>query len=247
MQRIEIGSEYMRSVYSRMLSALGIEQNDYIITERTLRLEAALDASKSSYTLNIKDSQNGRPLEQKLNQNDSFVISHIGMAITKQDTVASPAQYANFPLFTHPDPNFFVGASGGDNEWHALECLYNGSMTLNANNTDVVDKFNTFHFRYVPERGYLVAAGSQVNDEYPQYGPTPGARGLYPYAVNVILNGQDNNTVEIAVGDGDKTLIAGGVNNAGASVDTSNVLVVLLHGFEISQYASIANARMKCV
>lgn len=238
MQRIEIGSNYMRSVYSRMLQALNINEGDFIISERTLRLEVELLPGQNTYNFFVVENKGSdRQLERKLNRNDGFVISHLGYNLTKQNEVAIPAQYANFPLYTYPDPNFFSGAAGGKNEYAALECSYNGELSLKTNNTEIIQQFPLFHTKYIPERGYTLPAAPQINPEHPQYGPSMDCRGLYPYAVNAILNGQDNNVATMTLGSGDLDLIDGAVDNAGAAVDTRNVAVLLLHGFEIAEAA----------
>jgi len=236
MNRIEIGSSYMRSVHSRMLEALNIDKGQFIISERTLRAEQVLAANKNTYNFDLKENKSSdRPLERKLNQNDGFVISHLGLAIYKETTSGSPTQY--FPLFTYPDPNYFLGVLGGINESDSAETLYLGDLSLKSNNTEIIQQFNTMHLRYVPERGYIVAAGAQTRDEFPQYGPSIEARGFYPYSVNAILNGQDNNTLSLSVGAGNTTVIGGGVNAAGGAVTTRNVAALLVHGFEIAEAA----------
>lgn len=236
--RIEIGSIYMRSVYSRMFAAIPeMEGQGFIVSEKTLILEQLLQSGVNSYRFNLYENNNERPLEKKLNRNDGFVISHLGLSIRKQDATVTPPQYGSFPEFTHPDPNYFIGAVGGIFENECLENLYSGSLSVTTNNTEIIQEFPTYLLRYVPERGFVNFAAPQTRDEWPQYGPSLEERGLYPYAVNAILNGQDNNSVTVEVGAGNTSVIAGGVNAAGAAVNTRNVLIVKLHGFEIAEAA----------
>ena len=228
----------MRSVYSRMLQALNINEGDFIITERTLRLEVPYIGGKNSYELAIVENKGSdRPLERKLNRNDGFVLSHLGFGITKQDTSVSPAQYANFPVLTFPDPNFFAGVSGGISEAGCLECSYNGDVSLKVNNTEIIQEFSLLHNRFVPERGYTLLAAPQVANEWPMYGPHMEQRGFYPYSVNAILNGQDNNTLNFQLGAGNTEQIAGLTDKDGGAVNTRNVAVFFLHGYEIAEAA----------
>lgn len=238
-QRIEIGSSYMRAVYSRMLEALNISKADFIISEKTLVLEAPLISGKNNYRFNLYENNNERPQEKKLNRNDGFVISHIGLGIRKQDETTTPKQYGNFPIFTHPDPNYFVGVTGGINESDSLENLFAGWFSLITNNTEIIQEFPTDLLRYVPERGYTNFAAPQTRAEWPQYGATLEEKGLYPYSVNSIINGQDNNQVSLDLGAGNTSVIAGGVDAAGDAVNTTNVVVVKLHGFEIAEAAQV--------
>lgn len=237
MQRIEIGSTYMRAVHSRMMQALPTLQNgDFIITERTLRFETLAEANKNSYDFNMFENKGSdRPLERKLNRNDGFVLSHIGFGLTKQDLSTNPPKYGNFPVFTHPDPNFFSGAAGGNTEVESLESAYSGALTVKVNNTEIIQQFALLHNRLVPERGYTLQGAPQLANEWPQYGPSIEERGFYPYSINVIFNGQDNNVITLEMGQGNTSLIAGGVDDQGAAVNTRNVLVVMLHGYEIAE------------
>lgn len=228
----------MRSVYSRFLQTLNIDKDTFIISERTLRLEAVLEPGRNNYELQIKENPGSdRPLERKLNQNDGFVISHIGLGITRQDESGAVKKYGNFPIFNNPDPNYFVGAQGGNTEAEGLYCIYNGDLSLKTNNTELIQQFNLLHTLCVPERGYTKLAAPQVADELPQFGPNLESKGFYPYSVNQILNGQDNNTVSVNLGKGSTALIDGAVDGAGAAVNTRNVLVVFLHGYEIAEAA----------
>lgn len=227
-----------RAALDRCLQEMGINKNDFLINEATLRLEQALVAGKNTYEFNILSNPGSdRPLEQKLDRNDAFCVVAIGLGIAKQNTVASPKQYGNFPVFTYPDPNYFVGnpAAVSVNEDVSLMCLFNGKFTLKVDTVEVIQDFNTYNLRYNPQAGYDAGAGTVP--EWPEFGPTMGGRGLYLIEPQAILNGQQNNSVIIELGDGDTGAIAGGVNAAGAAVDTTNVGIVFLHGFVFQNMA----------
>lgn len=239
MQRIEVGSNWMRSVYSRMLAALGIDPNQFIISEKTLVLEQPLVSGQNAYRFNFYENNNERPLERKLNRNDGFVISHLGMTVRKQNEAVTPKQYGSFPQFTHPDPNYFIGAAGGIFENECLENLFAGYLSLVTNNTEIIQEFPTEFLRFVPERGYTKLAAPQTRDEWPQQGPSLEERGFYPYSVNSIINGQDNNQMVLSVGAGNTSVIAGGVDAAAAALDTTNVVSIKVHGFEIAEASQV--------
>lgn len=230
----------MRSALMRTLEHFGIGINDFVITEKELVVEVPLAAGQNSYTGNLHENNNERPLEVKLNRNDAFILTHLGMAVRKQDETTSPKRYGNYRDFTTADANYFVGAAGGNSEAFAVSTLWNAKLTLNANNVDIIDEFPTARLEYVPERGHLIAGGTQVGDEFPQLGPGLEERGFSPYVVNHLLSGQLDNTIKLSGISGDTTLIAGGVNGAGAAIDTSNVLRLKLYGFELAGAATAA-------
>lgn len=240
MDKLNIFSpEVERADYNRVKKTVG---SNFVINAKALRLEAALDPNKSSYTLDMAENVGAdRPLEIKLNRNDAFFITHSALGIVRQNEVASPKQYGNFPLFTYPDPNYFNGDDTVNLlEYQALECLFNGKVTLNTSPTDRLVDFATNQYKYIPERGYMEAGVLNTNEEIPQYGPSLGERGFFKHVPNIIFDGQDNNRVKIDLGAGDKAMIDGHVDSANAAVDTRNVLVFMLFGFVVINGAKSA-------
>lgn len=219
-----------RAAYSRFRDLLTRETGEeFIINEKTLRLEAPLSATRSSYNLDLFENRGSdRQLEEKLNRNDLFFLTHIAMGVAQQDTTAG--HYANFPVYFHGDQNVFVGNDGGGDpdslESYCVESLYNSKVNIKTSPVERLKDFLTYNFRYVPEQVANTTAKTTG-----QFGPTMEQRGFYPLNPNIIIDGYDNNTIELQLGTGGYTNIAGGINASNVAVDTSNVLVFLLHGF----------------
>lgn len=241
-QNINIISGGLHSDFVRVQDALrknGYGNPDrYITQEKTLRVEQLLSSTRASYDFNLYETPGaGRPQEIKLNRNDLFFISHISVGVYKQDAEASPAVYSN-PIYTFPDPNYFLGVSGGVNEWDCLETVYSGKCSLFTDPVQRIRDFSTLHFRYVPRRPTLESAFVGItNDIPPQYGPDLEGRGFYKLSYFPALYGQQNNRFTLELGNGNQSVIAGGVDGAGEAVDTLNVLTVLLHGFNVENGA----------
>lgn len=230
---VNVPSDGMRAKLDRALKALpNVDLNSFVIHEKTIRLEKALASGKNAYKLDFYENPGSdRPQEIKLNRNDMLVITHLAVCIAQQDT--SAGHYGNYPLQTFPDPGVFLGVDGSSNrESDSLEMVYNGQLSITTNNVDRLSGLATNHFRYVPQRAF----GSNV---YAEYGPDLESRGFKSIEPGIILSGQDNNTAEISLGDGDTSLIAGGIDGSNDAVDTSNVLVLLAHGFLISEGAAV--------
>jgi len=229
-QAVYITPSKQRGNYSRFRDLLLRESGDeFIINEKTLRLEAPLTANRSNYKLELFENRGSdRPLEEKLNRNDLFFLTHIAMGVAKQDV--SNGNYANYPIYFHGDQNVFIGNDGGGDsdslEWFCVEALYNSRLTISTSPVDRLKDFLTVNLRYVPEN---IANGTSKTAG--QFGPTMEGRGFYELNPNILIDGFDTNAVEVTMGTGSYKNIAGGINASNVAVDTSNVLVVLLHGF----------------
>lgn len=232
---VNVPTDAKRAKLVRALEALQINLNDYIIHEHTLRLEKSLVAGNNTYRFQMyQNPGSDRPQEIKLNRNDAFIVTALGLAITKEDTSTNPDNYGNYPLYTFPDPGFFLGVPGsGLNEAQCLEVIYNGQISIKTNNTERLVGLSTQHFRYVPER----ALSSGVP---PQYGPSMEYRGFFEMEPHIILNGQQDNQVELSIGAGDTAVIAGGIDGSAGAVNTRNIVVAQLHGFLVNEAAEAA-------
>lgn len=251
MQQVFVSTDITRGDYKRVINkVLGGPQAEerFIVNQKTLRVEALLTAARNSYNFNLYENPGAdRPQEVKLNRNNLFVMTHIALNLTKQNTEENPAQYGNFPLFTSPDPNYFSGENGTDPaEYLALENVYNGALTISTKPVERLSAFVANLLRYMPNRGYMLPNDTetipgQINPEWPEYGPTMEHRGFFKLTPNIILDGKEDNSIRLDLGSGNTVNIAGATNAAEEAVDTRNVLVFLLHGFEVVNGAQAAN------
>lgn len=239
---IVLANDPKRAAVERAYAKLGIRNIDsYILNEKVLIVEIPLVAGLNSYESILQESNNGRPLEVKLNRNDIFIATHIGVAVRKQ----SAGAHGNYRDFTFADGNYFIGAAGGKTEAFCLQPIWNARMYLNANNIDVIDGIPTDKMEYIPERGTIIASGDQVADELPMSSRDLETRGFFRLPTTPILNGQLDNKIKLSNIVGDTTLIAGGIDGAGAALTTSNVLRLMVHGFEVAGAATATLAYMK--
>lgn len=167
--------------------------NAYKITQSFLRLEATAVVGQTQY--NFLPLINQAPIlgsEQRLNLQDSFVISQIGfflgLAASSADTEFIPQSY--------PDPLLFpLGAAD-------LRRVYNGgSVNITVNNNVLVPNWDLTRHYMVPETQSDIAAGA----------PPPSARlnqidlatdGFYPMEPNIILVGAKNNQITVNLKEG---------------------------------------------
>lgn len=224
-----LSTDVLRADYNRVAKFWP----DHIINPSTLRLEAELKASINSYKFKAVEGSSDGDLEVKLERNDAFVITHIALGIRKQNKVSVPAKHANYPVLHHADANYFVGAQGGVTEAECLEALFNGTLSVSTSPIERLSDFLTNHFKVVPNRGHIIASGDQIGDEQSEYGGSLAKRGFVRLQPQMVLNGGDNNEVELKIGAGVNALIKGGVAADGSATDETNVVVVMLHGYKI--------------
>ena len=162
------------------------------------------------------------------------------LGITKQDEGATPKQYANFPTVYHADPNFLIGAPAGQvKEYVSCQVLYNSLLSMKSQRVDRLGNLHTSLLQYVPERPYVLpAASGQTNPELPQL--PSGVDSFFRVMPNPVLSGQDDNKVELILGNGDIESIEGTADAAGAAVTTRNVIVVEIYGYLLVDVARAA-------
>lgn len=222
-------SSERRALGARVRSIVG---PNAIVEYTTLQINQLLTSTNNIYNFDLyKVPGADHPLDIKLDRNDGFFVSHIGLVLAKQDTSTTPPRYANDQEFTHPDPNYFVGVASSWNEWRSLMTVYNGLMTLSTGNAERIKDLWTGNFLYNPNRPALL--NSTDPDNRPEFGPTLDQKGFYELAEMLGLSGQDNNDIKITLGSGNTAIIDGSVDAAGSAVNTRNVLRIKLQGFKV--------------
>lgn len=221
-----------RGDLTRLLNTMGIDQSQTLVQPYMLRLEQVASAVRSNYIFDIRSNKGSdRSSEIKLNQADAFGAVAMRLGITKQDESTTPKQYANFPTVYHADPNFLIGAPAGQvKEYVSCQVLYNSLISMKSQRVDRMGNLSTSLLEHVPERPYVLAAASgQTNPELPQR--SSGLDSFFRIMPNPILSGQDDNRVELILGQGDIESIEGTADAAGAAVNTRNVIVVEIYGY----------------
>lgn len=246
---VNISTDEQRAVYGRLqnwfpANSMG-QASNYIITESTLQVEQLLAANQNMYNFDLYDGSQSAdtPTEIKLNRNDLFFATHIAIGIKKYDPSKTPVWYGNFPIFTYPDSNYFVGTGGSAAiEYQALEALYSGQLVFNTGAVNRFGPLATTLLKYVPNRPFElgVASSSATTAVFQQYGPAMDGRGFHRVTPNLVIDGQQTNRFTLSLGAGDFTNIAGATNAAGSAVNTRNIVVLQVHGFRAVDAAAAA-------
>lgn len=117
----------------------------YIISPSFLRVEQTLVNNQPNYRFDIMRRGSGDKLsEQKLEQNDLFVITDLAIFIAKQEKLKIGKEV----MQTYPNQVVFPAAAGFDPE--DLEAIYAGALSLKVKNTVQIENLPMINFRNVP-------------------------------------------------------------------------------------------------
>lgn len=179
-----------RLLYDNAKTALlrGLDEEDVkraILSQGFLRLESQLVAGKTVYTFNVlanvpNDGQAPRATENRLIQQDAFYVGDVQIYVYK---AGSATDYA-IKLNTYPNSVDFTNAL-------QLYALYNGYLTLNINQQNIVPQFKMYDFMIAPQTQLTAATNSPITE----------FSGTWNVCVepNWVLIGQKNNVFTITL------------------------------------------------
>lgn len=170
----------------------------YKLTQSYLRLEADAATGKTTYEfLPLINQGSPKNTEQRLNLQDSFVISEIGVFLG----LAAGATDSAFIPQTYPDPLIFATSAG------QYRKLYSGQLKFSVNNNVLLPSWDI-------SRHYCV---NQTQTDVAAAVPPPSAKlnqsnlandGFYPMEPNLILVGSKNNQINLTLPEGFTTIDA---------------------------------------
>jgi len=166
----------------------GFDVNQAILSQSYLRSEVAMSTSTTSYHVPIlvNDSQNGNAFatENRLNLQDAFVVSSIGVFVARPAAATTTA----FQYFTYPNAQQFSTAGAAD----ALYNLYNGSMSVVVNNRQIIPSWDLYRHLFVPQTQQGAASTATTIDQ------NDGTEfGYYPAEPNIVFVGSKNNQISL--------------------------------------------------
>lgn len=131
-----------RSIEARLRKDHGDDAKNFIISPGYLRAEQSLSNNKSKYVFDLKKVGGEAVTEVKLDRNDLFVVSRIGLFVTHKLNVRSGGEV----LQSYPNPLVFVAPTVAAD----LELIYNGFSTLKIGNRVNIENLSNQEFRQVP-------------------------------------------------------------------------------------------------
>jgi hypothetical protein len=164
----------------------GYDVSQAILTQSYVRSEVAISASVTNYRLPIVITDNSSTIfntEARVNLQDVHVVSSlfIGLACPSSSTDAA------FPVLSYPSTTF--GAFNGA-EADAANTLYNGFLSVQVNNLNVMPRYDILRSYFVPQTQGGIGITAQTNLPIDQL--DAGENGFYPIEPNLLLNGGAN-------------------------------------------------------
>lgn len=157
----------------------GFNVNAFKLTQGFLRLEALSVVGTTQFRFNLLVNQ--APLtnnEQRLNLQDSFIMSSLGITIAKK-TSATDSKF--IPL-TYPDPLELTNAA----EYMGL---YNGSLQVSVNNNVLIPAWEVLQHYNAPITQAQAGPPVQVNSS------KLISDSFIPVEPNIVLVGTKNNEI----------------------------------------------------
>lgn len=161
------------------------------LTQSYLRLEQAIALNKTEYNFPVLVNQTTQGIfltEQRLNQQDSFVISEVGifLGLPGSSSVSDTA----FVPDTYPNP-FNYGAATAT----AMQAIYSGLMKITVNNDVLMTAWDVARHYYAPETQATAAAGAGSPIDQKRL----AVDSFYPMEPNIVLIGSKNNQIQITL------------------------------------------------
>lgn len=116
-----------------------------VVSPGYLRVEQTLLNSTGKYKFNIKKIGGENVTELKLDRNDLFVVSSIGIYLLREETAKAGGQ----ALQTYPNQTVFAGVVGFDPK--DLETIYNGFLYMKVSTLVNIESLSMQNFRRIPQ------------------------------------------------------------------------------------------------
>ena len=213
---------------ANLMKRAGVNPGRAILSQSYLRTEIAMSTSATTYKFDVVTNDNlntNYATMQKLNLQDAFIVSQIGFFLFVPPTSATTT--TAIPL-SYPTVGNFSGAAGNFTAAQAIDALsiYNGSLTLNVNQTTILTGWDLSRHYRVPTIQQNAATAIQVGAATAFTAPAHlpfdsldlSNDGFYPCEPNIVLNGAKKNDLQISI------------PSAPATVPTNGRMVLIFRG-----------------
>lgn len=171
-----------------------------IMVPSYLRVDVALKTGKNLYNFNVEQNDSlDSDVERKLDQNDEFIMTHLGIYILEQDD----DEVGKGVLQTYPNAAAFAGMPAGD--VGDLETVYQGELSIKVGNVVFLPNFTTNLFRVVPQTqqgtvtsSFVNAAAADVISTQPN-SEIESTDGLFPIRPTIRISGQGSNEIQVVL------------------------------------------------
>ena len=181
------------------------------LTQSVIRLEQPIVTSSALYTFpilsNVQNQAQQFPSEIRLNLQDSFVPTRVGVYVA----LPSGVNDTTFPLFTYFNPSVFGAADA-----IAMTALYNGQLKMMVNYQQFLNGWGLYKHQVINQTQQLVAAKTAGDAVEQIDGASDGMYPMQPFNLmigsqNIVINIQLPNAITAATANSRIVLIFEGV------------------------------------
>jgi len=190
-----VGTRLAYEKAKQALANAGFNPNQVVLSQSYLRLEVALSTSITNYQFSVlvndvsSSNTTSFATEQRLNLQDSFVISSLGFFVA----APSSSTAVDFQLATYPNATIFSTTNAAS----SLFNWYNSSLTLTVNNRQIVPAYDLYRHYSVPQTQQQTAPYYAANTQAFRDQQDGGESAFYPIEPAWVLVGSKQNTLQV--------------------------------------------------
>jgi len=170
----------------------GYDVSQAVLTQSYVRSEVAISASVTNYRLPIVITDNSSTIfntMRPVNLQDVHVVSSLFIGLAAPSSSTDTA----FPVCSYPSLSAGFSAAQAD----AALTLYNGFLSIQVNNQNVLPSYDILRSYYVPQTQGGVGITAQTVFPVDQWDAADN--GFYPIEPNLLLNGGANIVASIVL------------------------------------------------
>ena len=178
------------------------------LTQSTLTLIQDISSTKTQYSFPVLENDNAtgiKPEEIRLNQNDEFIVTSVGVYLLGKAT-ADGIPYGGYVYATHV-PTYQLSTS------NVAQPLYDGYLRIGINNINYLDKFDLRKFENVERTQWNNRGATSLNSA-----TLPSTElksdNMFEISPNITLSGAKKNEISIILPTAINTYLLSLVNNA---------------------------------
>lgn len=185
-----LGSRLSFQNAAKAIQRAGKSTAGAVLSQSYLRLEVALATNVTQYKFDVLVNENASgssafPTVNKLNLQDSFYVSQLGVFIMAPSAVGDTAA----PLLTYPNTTILSTANAATQAY----TLYNSYMSLTVNQRVILPYWNLNRHMVINQTQQTATLRDQVN---------LGQDGFYPVEPNFVLSGDKKNDLTVTLPSG---------------------------------------------
>lgn len=188
----QIGARLTFENARSFVQSQGYDVSQAVLTQSYVRSEVAISASVTNYRLPIVITDTSSTIfntASPVNLQDVHVVSSLFVGLA----APSSATDAAFPVCSYPSLSAGFSAAEAD----AALTLYNGFLSIQVNNQNILPKYDILRSYYVPQTQGGVGITAQT--VFPVDQIDGADNGFYPIEPNLLLNGGANINASIVL------------------------------------------------